>query len=144
MKKSNSKSNPYKVLAAYVRAIEPVLHSAGPESEELVIAARRLSRFLAKTALNEIEGALEVRGGAKRSEPDLESLLRLSNDQISRAISDGVFSRREMELLAIHRFGVPAGSMRSFPNLHILGEKIVSMVENENAHEVIREAARRS
>lgn len=52
--------------------------------------------------------------------------------------------RKILEAVAIKRFHVPKGSMRSFQNIGLLREKLITRIQNERTHQTIRDVARQS
>lgn len=143
MKRKLAEGNPYKQIARYLRAVEPLV-SDGPEGRELLEALDALSRYLAKTSRDEIEKvvtrgmprSVDVAGG--------DRLSKLPLDELETLIASGGLTRRQLETLANRRFGVPLGSMRSFPRIEFLVAKLMNLIENERIHRVIDAAAKKS
>jgi hypothetical protein len=75
---------------------------------------------------------------------DQEKLRRASLDDLSRLISDETTSRKHLESIAIQRFSVPRGSMRSFSSKEMLVDKLRTLIDNERTHETIGVIARGS
>jgi hypothetical protein len=71
-----------------------------------------------------------------------ENLQRVSLTDLEKLVNDEVTSRRDLERIAIERFSVPRGSMRSFSNKQALIDKLRSLIDNERAHETIGAVAR--
>lgn len=69
-------------------------------------------------------------------------LADVSLDEIERIANNEATSRKELEQIAIQRFKVPKGSMRSFSTKDMLVEKILTLVRNERAHTIIGNVAR--
>ena len=65
-----------------------------------------------------------------------------SLDDIDKLVNDEATSRKLLERIAMERFSVPRGSMRSFSNKQILVDKLRTLIENERTHETIGEVAR--
>ncbi|MGO9304923.1 MAG: hypothetical protein ACLP3R_14730, partial [Candidatus Korobacteraceae bacterium] len=63
-------------------------------------------------------------------------------DEILKLLNNEETPRSDLEQIAIVRFSVPSGSMRSFSNKRMLVDKLRTLVENERAHETIGEVAR--
>ena len=80
---------------------------------------------------SEFSPALFEQGLETASLDDLQSLV--TNEQVS---------RKHLEQLAIERFSVPRGSMRSYSNRKMLVEKLRSLIDNERAHQIIGAVAR--
>ena len=79
-----------------------------------------------------------------RTSPTLtdEELRRASLDDIDRLVNDSATSRKNLEFIAIQRFSVPRGSMRSFSNRRMLVDKLRALIANERTHETIGAMAR--
>lgn len=71
------------------------------------------------------------------------SIMDASLDELLNIATDETTARKDLERIAIQRFGVPRGSMRSFSNRRILVEKLRALIRNELAHETIGRVARR-
>ena len=71
-----------------------------------------------------------------------EELRRASLDDIDKFVSDEQTTRRDLEYIAIQRFSVPRGSMRSFSNKQMLVDKLRTLIRNERTHETIGAVAR--
>lgn len=67
---------------------------------------------------------------------------RISLSEIEKLINTDGTPRKILEKIAIYRFNVPAGSMRSFSNRHMLIEKIQASLQSEMAHSTIDSVAR--
>ena len=71
-----------------------------------------------------------------------DELRSSSLDDIERLVSNDATPRKNLEFVAIQRFSVPRGSMRSFSNRRMLVDKLRALIDNERTHEAIREVAR--
>ncbi len=71
-----------------------------------------------------------------------EKLQDASLDELERLVNDDRTSRRHLEAIAIQRFSVPSGSMRSFSNRQMLVEKLRSLISSERTHDTIGTVAR--
>jgi hypothetical protein len=71
-----------------------------------------------------------------------EELQSVPLDELERLVNDDGISRKHLERIAIDRFSVPRGSMRSFSNRQMLVEKLRSLIDNERAHQIIGVVAR--
>jgi hypothetical protein len=69
-------------------------------------------------------------------------LRRASLDEIAKLVSDETIPRKDLEFIAIQRFSVPRGSMRSFSNRQMLVNKLLTLIANERTHQTIGEVAR--
>jgi hypothetical protein len=71
-----------------------------------------------------------------------EELRKASLDDLEIIITDAKTVRKDLEFIAIQRFGVPHGSMRNFANREMLVDKLRTLIGNERAHEAIGAVAR--
>jgi len=71
-----------------------------------------------------------------------EKLQEASLDELERLVNDDRTSRGDLESIAILRFSVPSGSMRSFSNRQMLVEKLRSLISSERTHDTIGTVAR--
>lgn len=72
-----------------------------------------------------------------------EGILRAASlDDVAKLVNDEATSRKTLELIAIERFSVPRGSMRSFSNKRMLVDKLLTLIDNERTHETIGAVAR--
>lgn len=78
----------------------------------------------------------------KRSVEESE-LMESSLERLEDLVRDETVARKDLERLAIQRFSVPRGSMRSFSNRNMLVEKLLTLIRNEQAHQTIGRVARR-
>jgi hypothetical protein len=65
-----------------------------------------------------------------------------SLSEIEQLVNRVDLSRKDLEHIAIQRFSVPRGSMRSFSNRQMLLDKLHSLISNERTHETISSVAR--
>lgn len=71
-----------------------------------------------------------------------EKLQGASLDELERLVNDDRTSRKDLESIAVQRFSVPSGSMRSFSNRQMLVEKLRSLISSERTHDTIGTVAR--
>jgi hypothetical protein len=64
-------------------------------------------------------------------------MAELALSDVERIVESENSSRKVLEAVAIERFRVPKGSMRSFPTVQSLKEKIRTLARNERAHQTI-------
>jgi hypothetical protein len=64
--------------------------------------------------------------------------------EIENILNSEETTRVQLEAIAIGRFQVPRGSMRSLGNIDNLREKLSTLVQNERAHAAISDVARDS
>ena len=131
-----------KVLTAQFNAL------VSARSDEAVLRQySALLRFLKSRPADFLERFAHAR---HRSDPhpistglSEEDVARASLDDLEKLVNDEATPRRDMERIAIQRFSVPRGSMRSFSNKEALVDKLRSLIDNERAHETIGAVARR-
>jgi hypothetical protein len=134
--------------AALLKALTAHFHSlvAAGGDKTVLEQYSRLLRFL-KSARGAFLEDLEHRGHSRGHSVGLptltaEDLRGASLDDISRLVNDEATSRKNLEFIAIQRFSVPRGSMRSFSNRRMLVDKLRALIDNERTHEAITEVAR--
>lgn len=71
-----------------------------------------------------------------------ETIEVLPASDLVQIVGDDTTPRKTLERIAILRFRVPRGSMRSFSNKTTLVEKLRTLVRNEQAHATIEAVAR--
>jgi hypothetical protein len=71
-----------------------------------------------------------------------ETLRTAPLEEIERIVNGGGLLRKDLEQIAIERFSVPSGSMRSFANREMLVDKLATLINNERAHRTIGVVAR--
>jgi hypothetical protein len=130
-----------KVLTAHFRELV-----AAKSDGNVLRQYSALLRFLKSGKADFLEAAAHTdqRVGASRRLPSIseEELRRASLDDIARLVSDEATPRKDLEFIAIERFSVPRGSMRSFSNRRMLVEKLLTLIANERTHETISAVAR--
>jgi hypothetical protein len=105
-----------------------------------------LLRFLKSQPSGFLEGYVRVKHRA--NEPLLlpglseEDLQNLTLDDLEKIVNDDTTPRRYLERIAIRRFSVPTGSMRSFSNRQSLIDKLSTLIDNERTHQTIGTIAR--
>lgn len=147
MKKSESDRSPnvstlLRVLSAHYQG----LLAAGAD-EALLKQYDQLLRFLRSRRGADMEGLLGANVGGAPSRPAArtlsdEQIAQLSLDELERIARDDHSSRKDLESIAIQRFSVPRGSMRSMSNKRMLVDKLRVLIRNERAHGTIGEVAR--
>lgn len=143
MKKQDRRPSPFKIIARHLQGVKIFNDDAGGH-EDVSKAIDRLCRFLAKTPAIEIEKIISHTSTKERQFDEFFKVASMSRDELEKLVKSVETPRRVLEEIAIRRFGVPSGSMRSFPKISILQEKILTLIENERAHDVIGAAAKRS
>jgi hypothetical protein len=106
-----------------------------------------LIRFLKSATEDDLRRIFPEAGVARRKnaeEPELsdEDVEKMPALEVQRLVRDGATSRKSLERIAILRFHVPRGSMRSLSNREKLVEKLSTLIQNEQAHETIETVAR--
>src|SRR5437763_1006967 len=125
-----------KVLTAHFKALE----SAGSD-ETILRQYSALLRFLKSSNNNLLESHPRAgrRTHSSQRGPTLseEELRRASLDELESLVSNEATTRKDLEYIAIQRFSVPRGSMRSFSNRQMLVDKLRTLIGNERTHETI-------
>ena len=130
-----------KVLNAQQRAL---IEARAPE--ELLNIYKTVVRYLSDISDEDLRRILHPSAKKQQQKPtkDTISLFEastLSLDQVERLLADANTSRKTLETIAIARFQVPRGSMRSFANIDRLKEKLTTLVQNERTHLTISSIA---
>jgi hypothetical protein len=114
----------------------------------LLKSYRQLLRFLRSRPAEAIPEILRGTGPSsqkaeKRVQPDLseEEIRAMPMEKILDLASNKETSRRHLEQIAAVRFGVTRGGLSVLRSRDALGEKIRTLVSNENAHGSITRAA---
>jgi hypothetical protein len=115
--------------------------------ETLLEEYAALIRFLRSATANELRRIFPRTGLARNFEREVleqaeVEIAGMSRADVERLINDDSTTRRELERIAIHRFQVPRGSMRSFSNRAMLVDKLSALLRNEQAHTAIETVAR--
>lgn len=103
-----------------ISAIIKHLHSLPSASVEKIVAGSRY-----KDAVR------------SRRERAAAAVANMTLDAIELAARDEKATRLQLEAIAVGRFQVPSGSLRSLGGIDQLREKIATLVDNERAHEAI-------
>lgn len=67
---------------------------------------------------------------------------RLTIEESRTLVEDEGLGRKALERIAIERFAVPKGSMRSYPTIGALREKLMTLIRNDFAHHTIANVSR--
>jgi hypothetical protein len=130
-----------KILSAHYNA----LIAAGGDNAVLKQYAALL-RFLKSEKgrfLDDPDEAVQRTGaGPRLTGLNEEDLRRASLDDVVKLVNDDATPRKDLEYIAIERFSVPRGSMRSFSNRRMLIDKLLTLIDNERTHETIGAVAR--
>ena len=134
---------------ALIKVLTSHYHSlVAAKSEETILGQyARLLRSLKSRPTCLLEGHDSVKGerpsrSCSPSAIDEVALRKASLDDIEKIVIDDKTPRKDLEFIAIHRFSVPRGSMRSFSSKQMLVDKLCSLIGNERAHKTIGEIAR--
>jgi hypothetical protein len=131
-----------KVLTAHYRALV-----SARADETILRQYASLLRFLKSKPphfLDERGDARVTRAVRARPIPTIneEALCKASLDDLEQIITDAKTGRKDLEFIAIQRFSVPHGSMRTFANREMLVDKLRTLIGNERAHQAIGAVAR--
>jgi hypothetical protein len=137
----------FRKLLALLEIQRRTLTVAG-SSNEIIKSYSQTLAFLKRLSRVQI---LELHGAAPVSrKPRAPSLvtdfqpLSLSLSEIEDIARNEKTPRKVLEEIAVTRFHVPKGSLRSFQNIEMLREKIIIRIQNERTHKTIDEVARQS
>jgi len=127
-----------KVLTAHYNSLV-----SARSDESLVREYAALLRFLRSPQGKAIIGQKQRTGSSARRPPNVtaEQLRTASLDDIERLVMDDHTPRKDLEFIAIERFSVPRGSMRSFSNRQMLVDKLLTLTANERTHQTITAVA---
>lgn len=137
------RSENFRRLVSVLREQKRVLSTAGVERSLIDLFADAIT-FIEKHTEDEIRSS----GKHRRASPEISDSLKQSIQSmplkdIELLVNKDDTSRKVLEAVAISRFKVPKGSMRSFPSVDILRSKINSRIENERTHRTIEQLARK-
>ena len=113
-------------------------------SKDILDAYSRILKFAKELPTAETAPTFKKSRAASEKSKDISSedhLLSLSLDDIERIVQNKETPRSLLEAIAIGRFDVPRGSMRSFSNMDMLRERILTRIRNERAHQTISSVA---
>ena len=132
-----------KALDAHRKALEP---AGAPIAlldlyASLLKSLHKLSDTQIKTLLSAPVDFTSIKLRKTIIIPDVTAM---TLDEIEGFVTNEDTPRKILEAIAIKRFHVPKGSMRSFQNIGLLREKLITRIQNERAHHTIRDVARQS
>jgi hypothetical protein len=115
--------------------------------ETILVQYAALIRFLKSATANEIgrifvEPAITRKTEAEETEWSDEQVSNMPGAKVQSVIDDDSTLRKLLERIAILRFHVPRGSMRSFSNRQMLVAKLLTLLQNEQTHATIETVAR--
>ncbi|NIK46525.1 hypothetical protein [Variibacter gotjawalensis] len=129
-----------RILDAYRRSL---VHADA--SDDILRAYSAILRHLRS---EKVEQAIERDAAPKNASatsvviPPHETVAKLTLEEVERLANDENSPRKLLEALAVARFGVPKGSLRSFSNIASLKERIFTHIQNERTHQTISSVAR--
>ncbi len=130
-----------KVLTAHYHAL-----AAARSDETLLKQFAALLRFIKSGNAGFLHDAAHTKRGSDTRKPlptlSDEDLRKASLDDLEKLVNDEATPRKDLEKIAIQRFSVPRGSMRSFSNKQMLVDKLRTLIGNERTHETIGAVAR--
>jgi Tfp pilus assembly protein PilP len=138
----------YRTVIRVLSVQQRALMEAGA-SDELLDMYRAVVRYLSQISDDELNRILRPQPARyqekqTRDTISLSEAEALSLDQIEQLVADDKTSRKTLEAIAIGRFEVPRGSMRSFANIEMLKTKLTTLVQNERTHLTISSIAQHS
>lgn len=135
----------FKLALRFIDQQRKILVDARADSQildGLTALVRHLYR-LPDNQVDRIFGRKDSLHTKELKEVAIQAALEYSLEQVERLIDSPDTPRRELEAVAIGRFHVPRGSMRSMGNSDLLRERLRTFVLNERTHASISELARR-
>ncbi|WP_448658656.1 hypothetical protein ACPVPU_14395 [Sphingomonas sp. CJ99] len=142
--KSMTKISQFRVVVKIIDGQRRLLSEAGADAELISsfdAIVRHLHRLPESQVYRIIEGA-RPSGEDRAKREKIEAASRLSLSHVEAAVDNNELTRSDLEAIAIGRFQVPRGSMRSIGNIENLRDKIRTLVQNERAHATITKVAR--
>jgi hypothetical protein len=132
-----------KVFEAHRKSLEPTGASIALLDlyASLLKSLHKLSDTQIETLLSAPSDFTSIKSRKTIVVPDVTAM---TLDEIEAMVSKEQTPRKILEAIAIKRFHVPKGSMRSFQNIELLREKLTTRIQNERAHHTIRDVARQS
>lgn len=142
----SQKSSTYRRAVRLIEMQRKILAESDAPSD-LLDAYSRIVRHLNKQSVREIQKLMgidrpPVDTDGTTISPDI--LQRMTKAEVERLIASPDTPRKQLENVAVYRFGVPKGSMRSFSNVARLRDKLQTLVDNERSHDIIGSIAGRS
>lgn len=140
MKDSASRLAGYRTALKVLHSMKRSLVVAGA-TEAVLIDLSAILSYLDSLPVSDAESILlerEIVASPKKNRPqDLTFVRGLSDSAIEAIISSSDVSRKLLEEIAVERFHVPRGSVRSFKRIEDLREKISTLIRNARAHQTI-------
>jgi hypothetical protein len=124
-----------------------MLIDAGAEHgtiDALSAIIRHLNGLSELSVLKIVDGKRHRDSLRSRKDQDAAIAANATLDTIEELLSNERTTRLQLEAIAIGRFQVPRGSLRSLGNIDQLRDKISTLVRNERAHETISSVAKES
>ncbi|MGN7124228.1 hypothetical protein [Methylorubrum thiocyanatum] len=120
--------------------------SDSKSDEMLVRDLSAIVRYLNSMSISQASHILEKahrRGHdqKKNQAEDFTQAYNLNLDDIQSIIDSENVTRGELESIAVGRFQVPKGSLRSIGNMEQLKMKVSTLVQNERSHQTISKLA---
>lgn len=136
----------FKAAVRLIDGHRRLLQEAGAK-EDLLSSLSAIIRHLHRLPASQVDRLHGVRApndARQRLDHAIQAAESLRLPEIEQSIERDDISRLELEAIAIGRFHVPRGSMRSLGNVERLREKLRNFVQNEKTHAAISEVARNS
>lgn len=137
----NKSGDSVAILVRYLRSQAHLLGDiSGPN--EVVELFDLLANFLQRTPRKKLNALLNktTRSSVR---PEVIDVSNMSLDELDEIVRNPDVVRRTLEQIAVDRFHVPRGSMRSFSTVAILREKLTLLIENSRTHLAIGDIAAR-
>lgn len=135
----------YKVALRLIESQRRLLYDAHADKGVLK-AYEAILKFLYKlppSQLDRLLGRSQLSTKVREQQEHLASdVAEIALPELEALLADDTVSRSVLEAIAVGRFKVPRGSLKSIGNLDQLKELILSFVSNEKTHQSISEVAR--
>lgn len=146
MTTSKTLAQSIRIVFRTIDAQRRIMADSGAD-EQVLKAYTALVHYLFKLNDREIAiilGTASQKGRGSQRDEAISKAKDLSLDEVEKLLADPEASRSELEAIAIGRFHVPRGSMRSIGNIENLREKILTFIQNERTHATISEVAKQN
>lgn len=133
--------DPYLLLSRYLHKQGQLIRDVSG-SKEVAELFESVGEFIKSTPRQELRTLLDRRARPKVGNISFD-VLDVPLDELENIVVSQEASRRMLESIAVDRFHVPKGSMRSYSSVDILREKIIQLIENARTHLAIADIASR-
>jgi hypothetical protein len=134
----------YRKVLGILEANFRLLMHAGA-SKDVLETYSQILKHLKDVHFNQISGGAKGAQSKPKRQKEIvseEEIVNASLDEIERLVEDKDAPRKLLEIIAVARFNVPRGSLRSFSNMGLLRDRILTHIRNERVHQTISSVAR--